>query len=350
MGDKDPLGSGGLDGGVQPIPIRVVGHDKAPVGPPSAPHPPQGHPAAGKGAGAVGPELPRPCAGQGRRRGQHHGPWVGLAVAAGGNANRVGQGDSLPAQHCIGVLDRAMCQDRPYGRVKQRHQPLRFAQRIGPQQRGSASGGIGAPPAVDLGLQDVGGGPFEDRKPKGAFGDEGVAGNRLERVGQAIVDDLVIARHHPDLAAHLDPDLGRSRDMARRVKRDQSPADLAGLGIGDGVRCDVTQPVAHDGGGGGGAKVGAHTGAGMVGMPMCDQRPGHRSPGINVEIAGRAVDAAIGKGQDCVHGAERSAVGGAGKGAWGLCLCPLCGRLPAKEEDNPCEQRVSRRGWRRARC
>ena len=141
-------------------------------------------------------------------------------------------------------------------------------------------------------------GPAEDRQAKGALSNEMVAADRLESLGHAIVDHLVIARSDPDLATDLDPDLRAAGDMACGVERDRGPADLARLAIGDALDGDLAQPVAHYGERGMGGQIAAHAVAGMVGVAVGDQRPGDGAPGVDVEATSGAVDAVFGEAED----------------------------------------------------
>lgn len=131
----------------------------------------------------------------------------------------------------------------------------------------------------------------EDRQAEGAFGDEAVTWHRLERLGQAVGLGLVVAGDDPDLAIHLDPDLGRTGDVAGGMKGHLRAADLARFAVVDRVEGDLAQTVAHHGRGGGGRQIAGVAGPGVVGVAMGDERPVDRTPRVDEEIAGGAVDA-----------------------------------------------------------
>ena len=115
--------------------------------------------------------------------------------------------------------------------------------------------------------------------------------HRLERVGQPVIDHLVIARGNPDLAVDLNAYLGGAGDVAGGVKRYLRPADLPLLAICDAVSGDVAQTVAHDGQGDVGGKVTVHAPAGVIGMPVGDQGTVHRPPRVDIEITRGAINA-----------------------------------------------------------
>src|SRR6056297_1484042 len=121
---------------------------------------------------------------------------------------------------------------------------------------------------------------------------------RLERGRERIGLKLVIARDDPDLAPHLDPDLRRAGDMARRVERHPRLADLPRLAVADGVERDIPQPVAHHRGSEIRCEIGPMPVAGVIGMAVGDQRPRDRAPRVDVEIAGGTVEPLWGDVQD----------------------------------------------------
>src|SRR5919202_3973652 len=132
----------------------------------------------------------------------------------------------------------------------------------------------------------------EDRQAEGRFRDEDVAGNEFEGLGGRVRLALVVARDH-DAVAGLDHDLGRAEDVARGREAHPDAADLEILAIGRGlgppgearVVTDFHQPE-----GSGRREHSAVAGAGMVGVPVRDEGPGHGAQGIDMETAGRAVE------------------------------------------------------------
>ncbi len=195
----------------------------------------------------------------------------------------------------------------PIARVDGGEEPLRLAEGIGADQAGAALGGVGGPPGVEVG-GDIGlRAPGEHRQAEGAFGDEGVAADGLERLAEAVGLGLVVAGDDPDLARHLDADLRRAGDVAGGVEADRGGADPAGLAEGDALGGDLSQAVADHRQGGMGGEIGAVAGAGVVGMAVGDQRAVDRAPGVDEEVTRFAVEAAIGAGEDGRgHGREVS--------------------------------------------
>ena len=86
--------------------------------------------------------------------------------------------------------------------------------------------------------------------------------------------------------------------MARGVKTDRHAAYCAGFAIGDAPGLKDAQPVADDGQGLMGGKIGTMAGPCVIGMAMCDQRPFDGPPRVDVEVAVWALDATVGKGED----------------------------------------------------
>mmetsp|Transcript_23891 Transcript_23891/g.43387 ORF Transcript_23891/g.43387 Transcript_23891/m.43387 type:complete len:319 (-) Transcript_23891:459-1415(-) len=274
----------------------MIRNDKAPVARAPAPNTPQGHPAAGKG-GFLGPELARPGRAKGRRWGKHKRAGMILGVQIGIGQHGVRQANALVSDDPVGVFNGRVGQDRADRRVQHRQQPLRFAQGIAAQKRRLACRRAACPPIIDLTGHLVLGRPAKDGQAKGAFGDEMVALDRLERGREAIIDDFVIPRDDPNLARNLNPDLRRTGHMARRVKGHKRLTDLARLAIADRVQRNVAQPVPHDRSCNIRGEVSAHAGPRMIGVSVGDQRAIHRSPRVDIEITCGAIDASGGKGQ-----------------------------------------------------
>ena len=283
----------------------MVGHDETTVDAPAAAGTAQLHPAAGEGVGVVA-EAAQPGRALGRGRRQHQRGLEHRGIDA-----FVGHPVGVRQRHAGGAVDRverlhrAVHHDRPDAAVDPVQHPLGLAEAVAEQHRRAAGGGVGAPPGVDVGEQHRLGRPAVDRQAEGRFGDEGVAAHRLERRAGAVVFHLVVARRHPDPAAVLQPHLGRPEDMARRVQRDLHPVVLEGLAVGQRLQVDVgAQPGAQRALAVGLRQVVRMAPAGMVGVRMGDDRPLHRLPGVDVEIARRAVQA-FGTGDDEVHAGAR---------------------------------------------
>jgi hypothetical protein len=109
--------------------------------------------------------------------------------------------------------------------------------------------------------------------------------DRLERLGQTVGLGLVVARDDPDLAAHLDPDLGRAGHVARRVEGDRASPIREPRHRDLRRDRDVAQPVADHRRGGVGGEVAGVAGAGVVGMAVGDERAVDRAPGVDEEVA-----------------------------------------------------------------
>jgi hypothetical protein len=125
------------------------------------------------------------------------------------------------------LFHRAMREDRPDRRVESGEEPLRLAERVAEQEACAPVGLIRAPPGVDgvehLALRR----PLVDRQAEGRFGDEGVAGHRLERCARRVGLHLVVAGHDPHLAAMLQAYLRRAEDVAGGMQGDPHAVDGA---------------------------------------------------------------------------------------------------------------------------
>ena len=213
-----------------------------------------------------------------------------------------------------------MHHDRPNARIHPVQHALRLAKGVTQQHRGAARVRVAAPPVVDLVKQHRLRRPAVDRQAKGRFGDEGVAANRLKRRAGAVGLGLVVARRHPDPTAMLQPHLGRAKHMARRVQRQPHAVVLNHLAICQRLQRDVgAQPLAQRASAVRVGQIVRVAPARVVRMRVGDHGPLHRSPGVDVEIARRAIQA-FGAGDDEV-GSGRGVDGGHGKKA-------VCRRAP----------------------
>ncbi len=88
--------------------------------------------------------------------------------------------------------------------------------------------------------------------------------------------------------------------MARRMERQLDAVADQDLAIGNGLDCDVAEALAQDRRCVRMANIDLGPEPRVVGVPMRDHRPRDGTPGIDMEIAGRAIEAAIGR-NDEVH-------------------------------------------------
>jgi hypothetical protein len=90
--------------------------------------------------------------------------------------------------------------------------------------------------------------------------------------------------------------------MAGRVQAQGHAVVQQALAVGQGLQVDVlAQAAAQNAGTGAGGQIMAIAGACVVAVAMGDHGAVHGPPGVDVEIAGRAVQA-FGAGDDKVHG------------------------------------------------
>ncbi len=335
MGDDHPFGPGGGVGALQAGPVGMVAQREATVHALASARAAQLHPAAGEAVAEI-PQLAGPGAGMHRRWRHHQRATQGLGAAAAigqvGQRAGVGQGHAGGA---VGGVDRqhgAVHEDRADAGIHPRQHPLGLAEAVGHQQAGPANGGVAPPPGIHLGQHGGLGLPAVDRQAKGGFGDEAVAAQRLEGwaggVGLVVGAEVVVARGHPHPAGVFQPHLGRAQHMAGGVQADAHAVVHHHLAIGQALQVQPrAQPAAQHTGADGSGQHLAVAGAGMVGMGMGDHRPRHRAPGVDVEVAGCAVQAGRAQGDQVVHGpamlpAAAAAATGTGDTAQATDGCP----------------------------
>ena len=102
----------------------------------------------------------------------------------------------------------------------------------------------------------------------------------------------VVARGHPHAAAVLDTHLRRAEHVAGRVQADAHAVEHHGLAVGQTLQCDVgAEPRAQHAFADRGGQIGAVAAARVVGVRVRDHRARHRPPGVDVEVARRAIQA-----------------------------------------------------------
>jgi hypothetical protein len=215
-------------------------------------------------------------------------------------------GGSATPLSAVGVgqlLHRAVGEDRADRRVQPGQDPLRLPQRVPQDQARAAGFGVAAPPAVDLREHRLLRRPPVDRQAEGRFGDEGVAAHRLPRRAGRVRLGLVVARDHDDLAAVLDADLRRAEDVTGGVQRYADTVD--GDRIPPPFHADpggVAQPRAQHVLALPRREVGVAPPARVIGVRVRDHRARDRPPGIDPEVAGRAMQPLRGQPQQvCRH-------------------------------------------------
>ena len=349
MRDDHALGAGGGDGALQPRPVGVVAEHEAAVHALAPACAAQLHPAAGERV-AVRAQAPAPGAAQHCRRRHHQGLAQVVGVAQGLQRHGLGQRDTGVAVGAVQRLHRAVHDDAADGRVDTGDQPLRLAEAVAQQQAGTAGSGVGAPPGVHLGQHLGLRTPAVDRQAEGAFGDEAVATHRLEGVagGVGVAGDAageVVPRGHPDAAGVFDAHLRRAQHVAGRVQAERDAVPAHRLAVGQRLQRDVAQPRAQHAGAGRAGEIGAVAAPRVVGMGVRDDGARHRPPGVDEEVARRAVQAFGAQDHEIVgrrgrHGHRRRHRSVYHR----LPCCPLVrGRLPA-----PAPARCAT--WRRPAC
>ena len=126
----------------------------------------------------------------------------------------------------------------------------------------------------------------------GGFTYENTTRDDLERIAGWVSLTLVITRYHPDIAANLNPNLGRTEHVAGRMQRYPGIIDRQLLSIGKGL-----YPVAHPQDEGQPARLRTQVGVTarprMIAMGMGNDRPLDRAPWIYMEISGGTVESPV---------------------------------------------------------
>ena len=302
MRHADVLCAGAANGTHQTGPVGVVGHHKAAVHTTPPAPPTHLHPAAGKRVGRIGAEAlhPRRALGGGRREHQRalERGFVERGVA---HPVRFRQRHAGRAVHRVQRLHRAMHHDRPDARVYPAEHPLRLAKRVTQQHRSPPLVGIASPPSVDLVEQNSLRGPAVDRQAEGGLGDKGVAAHRLKWRAGAVCLGFVVARGHPHPTAMLQPHLRRAQYVPSRMQRKPHTVVNDRLAVIQRLQRDVgpeslAQRALAE-------RVGQVVGVArsrVVRMAVRDHRAVHRTPGVDVEVARKAIQA-FGAGDDEVR-------------------------------------------------
>jgi hypothetical protein len=187
-------------------------------------------------------------------------------------------------------FDRAMADDRADAGVEMSEQPLRLAEPIGLHHARPPRARIFGPPRVDVGHHLGLRAPTVDRKAECGLSDEDIASDGFERRADAVRLELVVAGRDPDLAAVLDPRLGRAKDMACGMQRKPHVADFTDFAILQRLDAHVAKPLAQDGRAILVTEVGAAAPSRVIRVAVRDHRQGRRTPGIDVKFSGRAVE------------------------------------------------------------
>jgi hypothetical protein len=122
-----------------------------------------------------------------------------------------------------------------------------------------------------------------------------MAADGLEGGAGGVGLQLIIARDCPDFATMLQAHLRRPQDVAGGMERNTDSIERHGLAIGEGFNGGVvTEAGAEQALAGLRGQVLLRSGAGVIGMGVGDDGAVHGSPGVDVEVAGGAVDAILG--------------------------------------------------------
>ncbi len=246
MRHRNALGSGRQHCLIQPFPIGVIGEHESAVDDPPPSDAADGHPARRHGfRSGFEPSDPRRILG--RRRGDHQRP--GEPLPGGEFTHHLGgrEAHSTRPVGSVQSLHRAVNDDRPGGRVDLGEDPLGLAESIGIQHAGPTLIAVLRPPGVDFVDGATGVRPPVDRQAERRLGDEPMASHRLERSAGRIDGELVIAGHHHDFPAVLEPDLARADDMPGRVEREPDAVVLDRFAVVDRRdRGRVAQSCAED--------------------------------------------------------------------------------------------------------
>ena len=266
----------------------MIRQHEAPVHAPAPAGAAQPHPPAGERVARLREPAAPGAALHARRRDHQRASQRGLVLHLR-DGLRGRQGDARIAVGAVDRLDRPVHDDRADARLHARQEALRLAEAVGHQQARPPRLGIGAPPGIDLGEHRLLGLPAVDRQAERGFGDEAIAADRLEGIAGRVRLDPVVARDDPHAPGMLDAHLGRSEDMPGRVERNGDPPVHHALAPAHPLHLDVAQARPQHAHRSGRREVMAMAGAGVVCVGMGDDGAIHGAPGVDVEVARRAV-------------------------------------------------------------
>ena len=166
---------------------------------------------------------------------------------------------------------------------------LRLANGVAEERRGPLRACVVFPPLDDFGHDRLGPIPSIDRQTKRGLGDERVAPQDFERRAGGIGDALVVPSHDPDAVRIFDSDLRRSQDMTCGMERDAGAAKRQRFAVRHGFDARLgPEPALQEAPGRFGAQVGLASRPRVIAVDVGNQRAFGRTPGIDVEAAGRA--------------------------------------------------------------
>ncbi len=240
-------GAGLLDGREERGVVGVVADDEAVVDDAPAPRPTQSHPTGREGGRRVAEAL-RPRRASSRWRCDDERARERSFLRLGRREVDRRERDAAVAIELGDGVDGSVCVDGPRRTVlEHREKPLRLAESVREEKR-RAAGVRGRVPRRDEPIElDLRRGPAIHGKRERRFGDEAIAAHDLERCAGGIGLSLEVARHDPDLAAGLDPNLRGAAHVAGGMERHARRAELERLAVGvPDDRRVVTEPASRE--------------------------------------------------------------------------------------------------------
>src|SRR5665213_880549 len=286
--DQDAIGARPGDGRLQARPVRMIRHNEPAIEGASAASTANSHPARGH-RGRNRAEPLHPWGAMRGRRGDDDGlsPVVTAGHVAGIKSR--GQRDAAGAINPVHAFDRAVTEDRTGRGVEASHDPLRFSEWITEDHAALSALPIRFPPVIDRCRNLAFGLPAIYRQSESRLGYKGMAAHGFKGRTGGIGREFVISGYHPDFTAIFHPDLRRTEDMTGGMERYFHSADLPAFPIRQSFDPAIgAHAQSQDRFTRGGAQVGIGAGAGVIGMPVSNQRSCDGAPRIDVEAAGFA--------------------------------------------------------------
>ncbi len=297
VGHPDPPRSAAPDRAEQAVPVRVVGEREPAIDRLPASTTPDLHPAGDEAQPQSAGSVEAPDPGRAGGRGWTDDRPAALQVLRGGpiRSQRVRQRDPRLPVDLGRSGQRTVDPDGADRGIQSGEDALSLPEGVGEEDGGASLRGVRSPPCVHRLEDPFGGVPAVDRQAERAFGEEGVALDRLEGLAGGIRFALVVPGDAPGFVPVPDQHLGRAQDVPRGVQAHRTPPEVPRLPPFEDLALEVlVEPRPHHLQGVAAGEVPSAPRGRVVRMGVGDHRPCDRSPRVDVELPGLAPEAVAG--------------------------------------------------------